>query len=682
MAGVQSLLECFLRPMLRVFRTSLDICGSPIVDPASDGVVFELTPAHLPTGRILVAEPPRRHDARPTRLTTVDTLVDAFIRAGLPADERTVRRQVAAVIAAELRYLRPDSARELAGRPCWSPYVHSVSPEQEAILQRIVDRVREQASARRAGVDVPAPVVRVSPNGCAAAKGFTRFRGEIFHLGGRLQVGSPSADSLTADPPEATVCEVAVGRAGGDPDAPVPTVATFERAPATWRRPWARGPHISHATSLAGLRLGELRENPLGEQFAVHWDRPQTTGLVSRLVAAASRAAEHTADRAVAVHPHATPGTDTCISLTHHILQRDQFRAGPRSDYRLDDARADLLPAMSRGEPLHLCMLFFPNKLGHGGLKAAGMLPDLAELATLVRMLELVEALRRVYPPGVARFSLLSDGEHFRRHPRARVGAGIAKMQEYARQVAGDLFQVHDLDTVTAESMSGPARSGYSELRTRVRRSYNDLFRGLDITADPVAVLCRVAELDPARNAADLFRSLVYSVPIPESARAAGFSDPTGSAWARALYDDIYDVGADVEPVVRRARQQVLRTTWEDMLSYASVLRADQQLGVRRRVFPEALWLTTRPSRGRPAFGPLGHGPAPWHATGAVDSRGAICHDFLVALRDQGFVPLFTPLLGRRQPFAMVPITATRVGADGLNELRPDFIDSIRLRPR
>jgi hypothetical protein len=62
---------------------------------------------------------------------------------------------------------------------------------------------------------------------------------------------------------------------------------------------------------------------------------------------------------------------------------------------------------------------------------------------------------------------------------------------------------------------------------------------------------------------------------------------------------------------------------------------------------------------------------------GAVSARGEVSTDFAVSLLDQGFVPVYSPLLGPDQPWFMAPATATHNAG-----LDPAFAESIRLRRR
>lgn len=672
--GLSTLLTYFAYPLVRVVRAGLDH-GRPLVDPRGGDVLFELTTGRLPTGRLLLpeagkAEPPEgiRPDTAPGAL---ELLVEAFTAVTPGSRPAAVHAKVASVLAAELRYLRPRTARVLAGWPGWSGHVHSVPAEQDRVLWELVNRVRAQASAGRATPELPTPVVRVHTGPTVDPDQLARFGRELFQLGGELRLDHAATDL----PDGALVGEVSLGvltRPSPGTGRPPPVVRTLERVPALWRRPGT--PRLSQELSLSRLDLRALREHPLGEQYAVHWDHAEVAALCSRLVAAARSSAARTAEAALAAcHGQPTAGEhDTRLRLIHHVLQRDQFRAGRRSHYQLRHAHADLADSVARGAPLRLWMLQFPAKHGHSGLKAAGFLPDLAELATLARILELAETLRRVYPPGVEQFDLFSDGTHFRPHPPDRIEAGVRVLRAYARAVTGALVRIHDLDTHLAETLGQRDWSAHQSLRADAHAEYRRRLGGLDLAADPLTALNHAATLDSGATLVQLFRSLIHSVPLPPHGDHHG--------WGRAVHQDVYQVGPEAEPELRRARQQVLRDCWRDTLDYAAVLRADDACDLHRRILPGGLRLTVRPRDGRAGFGPLGHRPAPWHATAAIDSASVLSCDFLVALRDQGFVPLYAPPLGERQPFAMVPVTAVRTGADGVNRLAPEYTQAIRVR--
>ncbi|MEV4758389.1 L-tyrosine/L-tryptophan isonitrile synthase family protein [Micromonospora sp. NPDC049559] len=741
-----ALVEYLLRPMLRVFRTSLDRYGWALVDPGAD-VLFELTPEGAPTGRVVVAElsasplPPQgatavesadddathghdvtlggdggaTHDdgddatfgagggvpgGAAGRLAAVAALATAGAAAS-GRDPAVVLSTLDTIVVAELRFLQPATARRLRADPRWARYAHAGEAGTEEAVGRLLDLVRRARVPDGTGHRA-APVVRLlrSP-GDAGPVGLARLRQEIFHLGGelreadptpatvatlattgRLRVGAPPPPVPAPEPAETTPRPETTARPETTPGGgSVFVLDTVERAPDTWRqaRPYAP-PALSYAPSLSSVRVGELRRNPLARRYAVHWSAAQTDALVSRLVSTAKSSAARTAENAVASRSRTDRrlgAVERQARLVYHVLRRRQFRLGTGADYPVEQALGDLMPVVARGEPVRLVLMCFATKFSHSRLKAPGPLPDLADLAMTVRLAELVGALGQVYPPG-ARVTLVLDGEHFRRHPLLPLEQGFRTRIRYAEAVGADFLEIREYGDLIAQRIEPARRREHAEFAERVRREHRRAFAGLDVTVDPLTALSRAAAVDPRGNFVPLFRSLVHSVPVPE---------PVGMpmlAWAQSLYAELYEVHAGVPAELRQARRALLRTTWDDTLEYLAAWYADREAGYRQEIVPNAVLASVRPGRNRLGLNLLGGAPIPsWHATGAIDARGTISADFHLSLHDQGFVPLYSPLLGTAQPFAMVPVTAVRLAPSAAElELAPDFVASIGLRRR
>jgi len=609
-------LEYFVRPLLRVFRTGLDKYGLLLVDAGSPANHFEVDTDGRPTGRVLINTPDRLTTGGPTAVELLAELL------GIPIPAELIR--------AELRFLRPATAELLGADERWAPYVHSVPARDQEALEAATELVRSRQAARRRGADLPVPVVRYTG---PRPPGWASFEAEIFHLGGRLTSRASVAG---------TVAEL--------------RNQSLERAP----HGWGDEPATSHQATMATLRVAELRPAPLVDRDAVQLSARQTDQLVSQLVSTAHQASASLAEKVLRA-------TTDPLDRIYEVIQRRPFRAGSRANYRPADARRDFGAAVDRGEPLRLCMMWFAVKHDSNRLKASGPLPDLAELSMLVRIVELVRTLRAVYPPGVRDFHLLNDGEHFRPHPDTRFADGLRTLHRYAEAVGADFLQLGTIDELANRVYEPHILRGHAKLKADVRAAYAKSFESLDITGDPIGTLRLAAAADPLRNFVSLFRSMVFSVPVPGG---------PSTQWSQRVFAELYEVGPAVPADLRAARQAVLRTAWSDALEYQSTLAADAEYGYLDKLVPGSLRFTQRPRPGRAAFAPLSGVPvAPCHATGVIDARGIVTDDFWVALLDQGFVPLYSPLLGNSQPFAMVPATSI---TDGAFEL----LDQTRLRTR
>lgn len=499
--------------------------------------------------------------------------------------------------------------------------------------------------------------------------------------------------ALSKEFPDALSIAVAIPGLAAEhrPDQPTPdrapAISTFETAPRPPARPQ---PRLSHAHSLEELQIGALRGDRAAAQWAVHLDRDESLDLVRAVLADADRAADRAAASARSAagldEPCADPDEriDRQARALRHVLTSKQFRKGARSNYQVEHVRRDAEPFLRRGEPIDVVLLGFPVKQCLNGLKAAGPLPDLAELGGLVRLREMQRAVRAVHPAGL-RFRILTDGRHFRPRPRSLTGAYVRKLQEYA-ELAGiaDAAVFEEVDAAAARRLAVDVPAVRPRREAHYRGLLADALRGLDITDNPLRTLAearaRASDVDESVSAAvallpEMLMSLVFSVPLPV---------PPGAergGWARQVYADVYDLtGSRVPAAIRRARAEVLRRAWRTVLRYLAIMCVDQELGYEE-MFPNRIRLTVSAAMsGRCGFTYLGgSGLLPWQGTGALDERGTVAIDFAVSLQDQGFVPVYSPLVGPRQPWFAVPAGATAPERGGAR-LDPELLARAHLR--
>ncbi|MFI9382608.1 L-tyrosine/L-tryptophan isonitrile synthase family protein [Kutzneria sp. NPDC052558] len=489
--------------------------------------------------------------------------------------------------------------------------------------------------------------------------------------------------------PEAMVVAVeapgfASDRAPGCPPPDgAPLIATFERLP---RQAGSATPALSHTHSIAELHVGELSVGLPARGHAVNLSVAQTLALIDRLVAEADTSAQRTAAAAPghlrAALSTVTDPLDETVLLLHHVFMRKQFHRGSRATYTPEMAATDLLPFLRERKPIQVVVPGFPVKQSQSGLKATGVLPDLAELGVLVRLRELQQAVKCVYSPGL-KITVLTDGHHFRPRPTVIVESYLRKLNQYLRLVGGqDFLEFADIDDVARARIGSTLDSERIVLIEYYQNIFRKAFHELDITADPTAVLSRVSDVDPmaeygaGQTFRDMFRSILHSVALDV---------PPGRdrmSWARAVYTDPYQLADPATPAeIVRARKQVLRQAWSDTVRYLSAVLTDRELGYDN-LFEHRVRLTvSMPSPGRVGFAALGGSALlPWHGTAAVDEKGTLSTDFAIWLYDQGFVPVYSPVLGYRQPWLMAPVTSTAVDSARGAQLIPELLEGIHLR--
>ncbi|MFC7342497.1 HAD family hydrolase [Saccharopolyspora griseoalba] len=467
--------------------------------------------------------------------------------------------------------------------------------------------------------------------------------------------------ALRAAFPEARVVPVAApGFTGVDEPG---AIGTFELLPhpVPLGRGHAARPQLSHASSPARLRVGDFSTRPTWWRHGVRLTREQRARIVAALRGNALEAGRRLGERV-------RDTGDGGESAIWRVLVAKPFGAA-RPAYPPELAAHDLRPAVREGTPVPLVMIGPPIKQDGSRLKALGARPDLAELAMLVRLVQLDAAVRVVHPAGI-RVTALADPSHFRYRPADRCGG---YHEDFARMLAetgaDEFMRVRDLDEAAAEA--GCARDRRAERVAAHRARYEEALAGLDVTADPIAALAAADERDPALAGqprfVELFRSVLHAVDLP---RPGG--DPL--AHARRVYADPLDLRGEA----REARRELLSLAWRETITYLANKHVDAELDY------SALWrggvrmsLSLRPVPGRLRFVPLGGGAAmPWHGTAALGDNHEVSVDFAISLVDQGFVPVWTPG-DDAQPWFMAPPQALRG-----DDLDPEVLDRIRIRAK
>ncbi|MGH3715060.1 MAG: L-tyrosine/L-tryptophan isonitrile synthase family protein [Micromonosporaceae bacterium] len=426
---------------------------------------------------------------------------------------------------------------------------------------------------------------------------------------------------------------------------------------------------LSHAPSLGVLDLAAMRPFTEKAPRRVDLDDAAAHRLVSALTASSDRAVGDL----VAELGHRVDTSPTAV--LHHLLTHKRFRRGPRRNFPLPVLHDRIRRYVDAGEPVPVAMQGFPFKQCDNGLKAAGPLPDIADLGAMLRLVELQRAFTAYYPPGL-NFLVMYDGGYHRPRPRADLDhyrAALRELEELAG-LAGALVW-RDKHDVVADSL-GAAATRRAEWIGRYQELIDRLVQPAAATHDSYAAEALIAfELPPrVPRFGALYRSLVYSVPVPS---------PTGvpsPEWSRQVLAELFHVDDPAAPAaLRLARRAVLRRAWDDTVRYVAVAAADQRCQVDQSLPPHLRLRSGITGQGEIGLTYLGGSALlPWHGTGCVDRRAQVAVDFRVALHDRGLVPVHCPVIGADQPFLMVP--PEFVASDAA--LAPELLRRIRLRRR
>ncbi|GGI82412.1 hypothetical protein GCM10011581_19750 [Saccharopolyspora subtropica] len=433
--------------------------------------------------------------------------------------------------------------------------------------------------------------------------------------------------------------------------------------------PRAAEPRLSHATSIAQLRVGEFSTHPAVWRRGVELTAEQQRRIVKSLCGNAIERGRQLGRRVRA-------GTEGVVRALWRVITAKPFGAA-RSAYPPEAAESDMRAAVEANLPVPLVMLGPPTKQDGSRLKALGGLPDLAEVAMLARLLQLDAAIRQIHPPGI-RVTALADPSHFRfRAPGRYQGYHEAFADLLDSTGARDIVVVRDIDDAADEHPDCGDRAQRPALLDEHRARYTAAFEGLDIRRDPLAVLAEADARDPGHPGqprfVELFRSVLHAVDVPHRG-----GDPF--AWSQQIYADPYELSDRTVPAeVRAARADLLDLTWRETITYLANKHVDADLNYG------ALWgrdrvrmsFSIRPTPGRFRFIPLGgSGVMPWHGTAVLNAHHEVSVDYAISLAHQAFVPIYRPG-GGPQPWFMVPLRDLSAG-----HLDPELHQRITIRNR
>ncbi|MCC7386250.1 MAG: L-tyrosine/L-tryptophan isonitrile synthase family protein [Deltaproteobacteria bacterium] len=462
---------------------------------------------------------------------------------------------------------------------------------------------------------------------------------------------------------------------------------------------------LSGARSVADLALAELSLNRWSASQAVTLSDKETRALLDQLEEKAIDNGKKLAQKAVKrvakeMPPDVKTPAERAAYTIYDVLTHRPYVKGSRNNWSWEDARPQLMKFVEEGKPVSMILPSFPIKEHKDRIKAVGYLPDIAELGAFARMKELHVAIQEFHKPGLE-FVVLMDGHHYRPHfgeTPEMIEEYMAKLAEYAQMIGAEgVIKLVDYDQLALEKGGPDLLARRAKRLAEIENEYQEAFKTLDVTRDPIGALKGATMLDPGvkgainmsdltggghgqqSNFRDLFTSLVYMVAPPTPAG----KDP--QAWSKEVLSDIFNVtDPKASPALIAARKHVLKATWDMTCGYSSAIRTDRELKYSSFA-SDSIRGTIHPKEHQYGYALLGTSEShltPWHGTGAIKPSGEISTDFVVSLQDQGFVPVYAPFLGQdgdlmspRQPFAMVPIKM--VGTNG--KIKPEFWSKIGL---
>jgi len=276
------------------------------------------------------------------------------------------------------------------------------------------------------------------------------------------------------------------------------------------------------------------------------------------------------------------------------LMTSSAVRKGSLEQMQFWCCRADLLRAIERrvqaDKPVQLTLMAFPFKVPNPAKVGPRRLPDLAEYAALLRLRQLRDKVKPIYPPGLE-IHLIHDGSYI----ASVFGITLEEVRRYesyfARLVDSlgpeRFIHLHDLKALSrADAGRLGRRAAY--VREAMRHCQPDAWEMAEWTD---------------RFSKTLGMINLRSFSVREACRLL---DHSQSGRLPPEYREIE----------RQVRVAILRYSFRDLLLHA--------LDPRPVCFPDAIHATTqcRPSRLAIWMIERGRSLLPWHGVGVVDRTG------------------------------------------------------------
>src|SRR3989344_2609392 len=327
------------------------------------------------------------------------------------------------------------------------------------------------------------------------------------------------------------------------------------------------------------------------------------------------------------------------------ILMDHDYRKSPKHFIPKPEFISKIKRQISDDKPVELVIPLFPCKV-HNRLKAKGIYPDLSEILTILRLMEICLAIKEVYNPG-GHFLIAADGFRFKKSWRVS-SEDIKNYQDRIKEFinltgANKYMELVDYEKFINENYSKEEKlqrnfnylkavSKYRSFSQKIRKSNFknsfDLFNYAKIY-DP--------DFDYSNSEGrfvPLFRSTMYSICFSELFRDLSDSD------IKYLFQDIYDTK---DKNYGKIREKILEITFKSTINYMTAIRTDRSNDPLVRILPYALRCTIHSKPGQIGLSTISKSARieSWHGTGFIDKKGKAGVDFLISLETEGYLPVF-----------------------------------------
>lgn len=283
------------------------------------------------------------------------------------------------------------------------------------------------------------------------------------------------------------------------------------------------------------------------------------------------------------------------------IMEHERFLKGPKGNLLHDGVtnRAKIETAVTNGVPIEIVIPSFAGR-PHNPAAHKRVAPDSGEMYALLHLLDISDAVREVYPPGLL-FTLILDGTIYRPFYGYAHNEAVPYEENLNRQIsaleAENSLRTTDMWPIYQERKN-EAAAIEAEVRELVSSQWND--HDLPARQDLIAALRQGVETTP------------ITVALIEMYKSGSYKN------------------VDLDSFFIRAEKALLKRAVHAAFEYTVLLTIMRRLDLVMTAFPDAIRGTVHPKPNQ--YSPIMRDAktviSPWHGTAIVRLDGSIVTEY------------------------------------------------------
>ncbi len=355
---------------------------------------------------------------------------------------------------------------------------------------------------------------------------------------------------------------------------------------------------------------------------------------------------------------HFQGGNTDIDKIITEILLAKRYRGGKRELRNPALLYKKIKIKTDKNKPIELSISLYPCKIPNV-LKTTGQSPDLADLISIARFMEIAMAIENVYVPG-AKIIILTDGNRFKdilNFPSEYIDGYQEKIKIFIEALNGKRYIVfEDYISLIKNELGNQYTSKKNRLFLKVKKEYVNIFLP-KIEAEKIEehmlhiILSNKQNLELCQKFLDLYKSLIFSTYVKELDLKDKKSKEEVSM---KVYEDIFNFSNSNKHILE-IRKKIVEKTWEQTIDYISEITTGRLLKPVEKLYPESIRCDMHNISDRLTLYSVNRSTklTSFHGTGYIDQKGHMS----VALRillDNKYRPVFGTFLGlsyKNQPF-------------------------------